>query len=97
MMPRQQREQIAQGLPETRGACDMLGADAMKLGVEGVEPCAGVHQRRETVDAVVGRNTGQPDLADTARIAAGGFHIQRDETEIAIGDHGAHSCVMISH
>lgn len=75
----------------------MFGANAVKLGVKGIEPYAGVHQRRETVDAVIEGNAGQPDLANTARIAAGGFHIQRDEAEIALGDHGARSWGVKSH
>ena len=69
----------------------MLGANTVKLGVEWVEPCAGVHQCGKTIDAVVRRDASQPYLADAASVATGSFHIKRDEAEIAFRDHGAHS------
>ena len=63
---------------------NVIRANSMQLDVERVKPCAWINQHREGLDLVVGVNTGQADLADAGRIAAGGFNVQCDEAEAAL-------------
>jgi len=86
MVPDKQWQQGFKRFMEGQRVCHMIWPDPVQANVERIKMAARIDEHRVCLDAIVGLNAGEADLANAGGIAAGGFNIQRDEAKISIWD-----------
>ena len=85
VMSRKQWRKAGKGRTKIRCVGDMVRPNSMQLNIESVEPHPRVHKGGKGLDPIIWPNTGDPDLTNAGGVAARGFDVEGDETEIPAG------------